>query len=635
MHTIRIDNFGGMIPRLSNRLLPAQASVDATNCKLFSGELRGWNNPLLQHTFALGFTPLSAYRIPDTPSDFWMGFEHEDTHVVRGPLVNDAHDRIYWSQGTDDVPMYNTEARIINSDDDYTLGIPAPDPAILTSLAVTPTGGTGATVTRVYLFTYLSELGEESAPSETVTASGAVDGTWTLSGMGSDISTDMPSSSDKPLTPASGGGTAKKHIYRTITSVSGQTTFFFVAEVDINTASYADNSTTVPDSQIALNNLLESYNWNTPPADLEGIIAHPGGFLVGFSGRDIYFSEPYRPHAWPAAYVISTEYAIMGLGVVGTTVGVMTQSAPYTVSGIHPSSMSLTKSTSIEPCLSKEGIVTLQDGIFYPSHNGIAYLTLNGAQVITRSLLTKEEWQTDFSPATLTATRYGTRYLAFEDANSGFIFDPQEPHASIVNITRNEDVQHIFTDAYTGDVYLLSGNSIYSWDPASGTLPISYSWKSKVFEFPKPTNLGAGMLKYNDTDFQIDPAYATAIAAVNAIIFATAPTNMLGGVNSRPVNDVLQNVPYLADLAGVTQAQHAALISSDLIDISDFEVAIANATITIWADERVVAVISPVKNTVFRLPAGFKAHTWQVEISSNTDVYSIALAETGKGLVVV
>ena len=42
-----------------------------------------------------------------------------------------------------------------------------------------------------------------------------------------------------------------------------------------------------------------------PPADLFGIMAHPGGFLVGFSGKRVYRSEVFKPTAgrttrrWP------------------------------------------------------------------------------------------------------------------------------------------------------------------------------------------------------------------------------------------------------------------------------------------------------------------------------------------------
>lgn len=621
MPNIRVDNFGGMAPRISNRLLPDTFASEATNCKLFSGELRGWNMPKLVVTFSEAFTPLKAFRIPNSPSDFWMAFEYANTNIVSGPLVNDAYDRYYWTAGSNDVPRYNTTTRILASSSSYTLGIPAPT---LTP-TLTPTGGTGDTVTRAYVFTYISDLGEESAPSDPITASGASDATWTFAALGTDISTDMPSSSSKPMTV----GTAVKRIYRTITSTSGQTTFFFVADIAINTATYADTSS---DEDIAFNSLLQSSGWNTPPTDLEGIVAHPNGFLVGFSGRDIYFSEPYRPHAWPAKYVVSTDHAIKGLGIVGNTVGILTESTPYTSSGGHPSAMTLTKSTSVEPCLSSRGIVTLQNGIYYPSHNGLAFLTASGSLVITRNVLTKEEWQNNYDPENLVATRYGTRYLAFKDAHNGLIFDPQEERAAIVDIARTDDISDVFTDVFSGAVYLLAGDNIYEWEPTDITTPISYSWTSKDFEFAQPVNMGAGMVKLDDSDFSLDPDLVTDAQTVNTTILATAPTRSLGAINTRPVNDVRQGVSYVSALHVTNQYQSGTIAGNDLIDVAYLQSLTASTVVSVWADEVKVFSHAVDKNTIFRLPAGFKAHIWRFNITSNVDVFSIALSPTARGL---
>lgn len=621
MPNIRVDNFGGMIPRLSNRLLPTSFASEASNCKLFSGELRGWNRPKLANTFSEAFTPLKAYRIPNTPSDFWMAFQYANTNIVSGPLVNDAYDRYYWTAGANDVPRYNTTARILASSSSYTLGIPAPT---LTPTLV-PTGGTAAAVTRAYVFTYISDLGEESAPSDPITASGPSDATWTFGALGTDISLDMPSSSSKPITV----GTALKRVYRTITSTAGQTTFFFVADVAINTASYADTSS---DEDIAFGNLLKSSSWNPPPSDLEGIVAHPNGFLIGFTGRDVYFSEPYRPHAWPAKYVVSTDYDIKGLGIVGNAVGILTESTPYTAAGGHPSAMSLTKSTSVEPCLSSRGIVTLQNGIYYPSHNGLAFLTASGSLVITRRLLTKEEWQNNYDPENLVATRYGTRYLAFKDTHNGLIFDPQEERAAIVDISRTDDISDVFTDTFSGAIYMLSGDNVYEWEPTDVTTPISYSWSSKDFEYTQPVNLSAGMVKLDDSDFSLDPDLITNAQTLNATIFATAPTRSLGAINTRPVGGVRQGVSYVPDMQALDQYQNGAVTGNDILDIAYLQALSAHTVVTVWADGNKVYSHEVQKNTMFRLPAGFKAHTWKFNVTSNVDVYSVALATTAKAL---
>lgn len=624
MATLRIEDFGGRVPRRSARLLPPNFAQTATNCKLFSGELRGWNTSTI--TKDLGTTGTeTAFRIPDTGGDIWFTSAYDNVHIQKGTLVNDAYNRYYWTSGTDAVAQYNTSARIDAASASFILG--APPPSTAPTMVAPSGGGSTLTVTRAFVYTFVSAYGEESAPSPVLTQTGLVDDTWTLASM--EVNADIPSFANRNFS------TGTKRIYRTITSSSGQTNFFFVKEVSMATTS-TDVSDT--DEVVAYNSLLESTNWNEPPDDLEGLITHPNGFLVGFVGRDIYFSEPYRPHAWPAVYVLSCDADIMGLGVVGNTIGIATTSNPYGCTGIHPEDMSLTKSTTVEPCLSKKGVVTLPNGVYYPSNNGLAWLNPVGAKVITQPIMTKEEWQNEFSPSTLNACRYGTRYLAFEDTTNGFIFDPEEPRAAIVDIEYATSVDDIYTDVYSGIVQVLSDDKVYEWDPSANTIPIIYTWKSKSFEYTKPLNLGAGMLKFNDSVFTSDATFITALEAINTTIFSGMPPG--APLNSRAINGVQKlgdgTAPtYVADLQLYGLHQSGATNNSDLINIAYFSAQSPVAIVAVFADGLEKYRHPVTRDKMFRLPAGYKAHTYEVEIVSNTDVYSIALAETGKELMKV
>lgn len=622
MTAIRVDNFGGLIPRLSNRLLPPNFGVTATNCKLFSGELRGWNKSTLLTQLTPGYAAAKAHSVLYNGSALWLTSQYDETHWVEAPLINDAYDRVYWSNGANAVPKYNTKARLYAGDPDYYLGIPAPT----LTMTVTPDGsGTALEVTRAYVFTYVSIYGEESAPSDPVLATGARDDQWDLANLGTNIGTDMPSSSNRAMTSA-----ATKRIYRTITSTTGQTTFFFVAEINVNTGTYADTSS---DEDIAFNELLPSSGWDVPPTTLEGMLVHSNGFLVGFSGSDIYLSEPYRPHAWPSSYVISTDSEILGLGISGTTIGIVTKSNPYTLTGTHPASMVFTKSDAVEPGLSKQGIVSLSNGVYYPSQNGLVFLTSSGAQVITKNLTTRDEWATDYSPNTIQATRYGTSYLAMTSANNGFLFNPEEEKSAITKINTTDPIDHAFTDKNTGNVYLLISNSIYTWDPLTDSIPIVYEWKSKVFEFTKPLNMAAGMVKLDDSAFTIDPDYLTSLEAVNTLIAADiSATAPISAFNSRTFNGVRPRASYKTALNAAGYLQRRAFNSTDFIDVSEISSLAPTTIVKVWADATLVFSYNVADNTIFRLPGGFKAHTWQFSITSNTDVYSIALASTAKGL---
>lgn len=616
MAEIRIENFGGKIPRTSNRLLPPNFAQSAENCNLYSGELRGWSIPAL--VAELTGTVNTAYRIPDSGGDIWFTSQYSNVHVQKGALVNDTYDRYYWTSGSDAIPQYNTSARIDNGDAAWTLGAPAPSAAA----SIAASGGSSSlTVTRVFTYTFVSIYGEESAPAATVVGTGLVDDTWTLSNI-----------KDHTDTPISGRGnftSGTKRIYRTITSTSGQTDYFFVKEIDIATTS-TDVSDT--DETVAFNSVIESVGWDTPPTALEGLVTHPNGFMVGFVGRDLYFSEPYRPHAWPTKYILSCDSEIMGLGIVGNTIGIATKSHPYSCTGIRPDAMSLTKSSTVEPCLSKKSVVTLPNGVYYSSTNGLAWLSANGAQVITKTLMTKEEWQRDYSPDTLNACRYGVRYFAFETSTEGFLFDPQEERLSLVDISQPVPISDIYTDETSGDVYILSNNNVYEWDPEAITQPMTYTWMSKEFEFPKPVNLGAGMVKFDDSNFTIDNTYITSLETLNTDILAT--NKPISAINTTAINGVRPSIlaTYVSDMTTLNIQQQGSINGSDLVDISDYEEFSLVADLTVYADGTNVWE-NPVSDKVmFRLPDGFRAHTYQIKLISNADTYSIALTETPRSL---
>ena len=49
------------------------------------------------------------------------------------------------------------------------------------------------------------------------------------------------------------------------------------------------------------------------------MVVMPGGVIAGFAGRDVYFCEPFKPHAWPVAYSMPVDAEIVTLGVYDTT----------------------------------------------------------------------------------------------------------------------------------------------------------------------------------------------------------------------------------------------------------------------------------------------------------------------------
>jgi hypothetical protein len=619
MTAIRIENFAGIAPRLSDRLLPPNAAVDADNVKLTAGELRGLRQPKNAKSLTtVGFTVRRAFRIPNslaTPTpmdvaDLWVPFADVDVDFVRSPLTSDSFERYYWTSDSSlysGVPKYNTRARIASASAPYRLGVPTPT----TAPTVTPPAGTDKT--RAYVYTFVSAYGEESAPSPPTLATGA-NGSWALTAM----DTTVPNSSERNITD--------KKIYRTVPGLSSSE-FFYVGTVALATASYNDVTT---DADAADNPILESTSFTPPPDTLKGIVAHPNGFLVGFTGRDLWFSEPFRPHAWPVAYVLTTETEIVGTAIYNGSVVVATNSRPYTVDGVHPANMSLQKIDSIDPCISRRSIVTTLSGVFYASPQGIVAVSPGVSRLITSGLITRQEWYDRYNPPGIKAVGYGTQYIAFDRTDSGFIISPTEPLALLTETEGFINVEGIQIDQYTGEAYLVQSNLVNVWDPVS-TAPLSYTWKSKVFELPKPVNFGALQVKFRNALLEIGADVITGYQNFNNARI----TDPLNCVNLAAVNSVREET-----ISGWVEPQNKTPVGgSPLYELSELLSITPAVQVRIWARMPNSVMENVYTQTLedelpYKLPPGFKSDVWQIEIISNTDVYSVAIAETAKELVV-
>lgn len=472
MSGIRLSNFKGMLPRRSDRLLPDNYAAEALNADFETGDLRGFH--MLEQVEDFDPTVVKyAYRIPNSPDPIWLTLDTADADVVRTPITNDAYDRYYWTSDND-VPRYNTQARIDNGDPAYRLGIPRPTaPPVLT-----PTGGTGPTVTRVYTYAFVSSFGEIGPAADPVTASGNDDGTWGLTG----IETTVPDQSERDI--------AYVNIYRTITSASGVATYFYVDQIAFGTNFYND---TIASTTVALNEQYDGFSDTPPPETLQGLMEMPGGFLVGFDDDDIWFSQPFKPWAWPVEYVLTVEYPVIGIAAYQNSVLILTTSKPQAAIGSSPSGMTMVKEAGIEPCLSKRSVVTAPEGVYYASQNGLVLATPGRTQVQTTQIFTRDNWRRDFDPDDIKAARLGTKYLALRSDGTGYAIDIGEEGGAVTDISELQPgLENLLEDPWTGEVFYIANNAVYIWD--SLTAPrVEFQWKSKIFQIPKPVNFGVCM----------------------------------------------------------------------------------------------------------------------------------------------
>lgn len=269
-------------------------------------------------------------------------------------------------------------------------------------------------------------------------------------------------------------------IFRTSTTEAGEY-YFFVKDVAVGTTSTTDDV----DGE-DLGEIAPSVDYSPPPTDLAGLVAMPGGFMAGFTGKTIHFSEPNYPHAWPSEYDLNVEYDIVGLGVNNSGLVVLTEGVPELITGLHPDSMSQHKLDTRQACVSKRSISTLPDedagqtAVVYASPDGL-FMIQGGTPInATKNYYDKETWN-DLTPSTMIGEVHDGKYHGFADGgNIVFEFDAGE---SALTDTA-ETCTGLHSDLVTDTLYLIQGDKVMAWE--AGTANMTLQWKSRDIIVTKP-----------------------------------------------------------------------------------------------------------------------------------------------------
>lgn len=573
MPVAKLQGFGGMVPAIDPRLLSDEVAVDSQNVWFYNGSIQG---VVAENAIkSIDPTTRSVFRIPKAGTNFtsfdnswWLEFTQQNISVVKSPVVDSQDPAVYWASDTG-VPMYTTLSRIVAAQAPLVLGIPPPTVAP----GVAPAGGVSATTeTRAYVYTWVSQYGEEGPPSPPTTVTGKIDDTWAITMTAPTVG----DTTNRALT--------KTRIYRTVTASTGIATFFFVAEVAIATLSYND---VLADDLVTAQGQLESTTWTAPPSTLAGLAALPNGMLAGWTDNEIWFCEPYRPHAWPVQYQLHTEYPIVAMVGSGQSLLIGTQGFPYFATGVSPANMVLTRVPEVEPCVSRASMVPAQFGAWYSSPSGLIFFAAAGTIVNkTRETIPKDSWQELMTLNQIRAAELNGAYFAycgvqeaafdpgsFDNASfqtttdvgsrRGLLIEALIPHVGLSRLLNSKTIYNVCQDPWTGEILLITQGQVYWVDLKSNTQQ-PYTWTSKIFSLPYPQNLGAAKLQYDPPPDGSTPSGTISTYAWN---------------NGEPAK--------------------------------------------LWQQRTI-----PTSNKVFRLPAGFLADNYQFVITGNLQIKSLQFATT-------
>lgn len=479
---IKINSFLGEFPRIYKSKLKPEAATIAVDVDTSSGSLKtlyAINAAITLNINGVQTKDVHLWRIADV--DYWLQFK-SFVNIIRSPIADDAYKRIYWSGDTRDTNgnvLYSYtpniyQGGIIYPVTWYKLGIPAPTAAptvsSFTNSLPEEEKAQYADEQRIYVYTYVTETGEESAPSP---ASPPI----IAPHKGSTVTLDSIL-----LDGATGTGRAivNKRIYRSLSNSSGQAELYFLAQIPAAQNTYID---TVLGSDLNTLDPIATIGWTEPRLFMKGLGLTAYGVAYGFIDKTICLSEAWHPYAWPREYELTAQYEVVAMGQYESYIVVATKGSPIIVSGIDPQSMNVLELPLNESCVAARSLVSMAHSVIYASPNGLVMASGSTARLVTEPYFSKDEWSA-LNPASIHAVEHRGNYLFFYDAggtNKGaYLFNPLQIEHGIVALDLWAASTH--RDQETDTLYLLqTAGVVQKFDDTSLTRK-PYRWRSRLFE---------------------------------------------------------------------------------------------------------------------------------------------------------
>jgi len=325
---------------------------------------------------------------------------------------------------------------------------------------------------RVYVYTFVDQCGAEGPPSPASEYIGVLPNqNVTVSG----LPTSQPTGSYNTV--------SYKRLYRSVTSDSG--TAYQLCTVAWSGGSGTDIPlsaiSSVTDSMLDIDagETLPSEGWLPPPTDLAGLVAMPGGFFAGFSGKTVYFSEPNYPWAWPREYAVNVDADIADLAVFGNTCYVLTTDYPRAITCQIPGTVNVATIPSNQG-MQNDLSISQGGAIFYASQDGLCMLSGMTVLNITEPYMEKTEWQAK-TPSSAVIAVHDNWVYCFCSGGS-FALRLGDAATGMVEFSDTPSAAYLFAE--DDALYLVIGNAIKKWIGSASKR--TFTWKSKKFLFPRP-----------------------------------------------------------------------------------------------------------------------------------------------------
>ncbi len=557
MPRIRVQEFRGARTAVSPHNIGTSNALVSHNTQLRDTSLRPYNSAVLFAT--VPHEPL-AMHLPsdmDNKRSTLLTHDHPVSYTdAPDPMPGSGwRHTILWHHNGQEPERFNAGTGEVSP-----LVIPAPQRSVIARPLATAIGIADTPDTRSYTYTWVDKFGVESVPAPPTNLGTVYDGqAFELSGF--------------ELAPAR---VVAIRLYRSASVLSDGSearikfngSFQLVAELPAATTSYDDRALL---KDIAFGTMLTTDN-GTVPSGLEQVLLTEDGYYVGFAKNTIYVSERHEPWNWPYKYqtelpdrivgIVGFNFTISGFGELRhrTMVFVATTGTPYrltvapaTTNGVTEATVSPARFTEHWPCLSRFTLVATDFGAAYVTHVGIVLLTTTGEiHLVSKGRLDEDYW-TDHMPNL--AAWHNRRYYATRvPTGRGMVleFTGAKQQPDIEGYATIDLPAQALHAAHDGRLYYADGADVRVWNEA--TEPLTYRWRSKVFDFLGRVKMGAASILADFGGPVRFTLYAGTSVVYSRLVSSTAPFRL------PPTAGSLQ---WQFELSGSTRV-HEVRIASDI-----------------------------------------------------------------------
>lgn len=429
MATVRIDKFGGIMPRVARSLLPDGMATTAHNCRLKSGKLVPLREPeAVDRNAHTVYHENGLARIGDANSVYCWKHTLSDGTVrtdflafpgrvcfAHGNIAADERDRIFV---TGDTGIAHTASNGVvhpNSPCAYLFDRSTgkidrhcivKEPMSAPRCRVESTPADVPVDSDAYFFvSWFDEYGYESPASDPSL----------------NMNSGETSYVSKPLRFAQGAtiafdpvyvpaGAAGVRIYKT-NSGDESAQIQFLREYSRSELENLKREFYVTVDDQHLGEIMPEIE--APSADLVDMTFVPGNFYAARERtmpHTVMFSDVDNPTNWPMAYQYDVRDNVVKLAVTANSVFALTDGTPYVLSGTAPESMTVTSLAAPAACVSEKSVVVYKNVVYFASNEGLFAVT-DGAAAgtscvnVTDKYMTKEQWQA-LNPASCMMAAY-------------------------------------------------------------------------------------------------------------------------------------------------------------------------------------------------------------------------------------